>query len=302
MNLNIIDYLKTLLPSLSKNRITEDARMSYDELKATTIPAYKEAEKFFVSWKFRSAQMQGYEKIFKRIVKSDNDSQMIVAISRALNRIGDNSDFMQDKIEKHFESETMSTGMSCIKSNLLRILEITTFTSDYALKFLNFAYVCETSEVQKSTGYVRSNITAAQIEELEKGFNDFCFALNAIGKEKVKFSKIVDEIPDVLLDINTGQTIIGTLGENRVDPLLMRGFSAATNNPIYHIRMVIVDYQMRHYERNKETKKMLEMRLLNLQQQMEEKPDAALEHQIEYTRNRITGLDFKLKQMEEHHV
>ena len=97
MNLNLIAYLKTLLPSLSKSRISEDARMTYEDLKATTIPAYSEAEKFFTSWHFRSAQMKNYEIGFKRLVKSDHEVNMIVAISRALQRISENSSFMQDR-------------------------------------------------------------------------------------------------------------------------------------------------------------------------------------------------------------
>lgn len=297
--MNIIDYIKSLLPNIKKNSIVEDARLSYAELSGVILPAYSEAEKFFTGWKFRSQVMKDYEKIFKRIVKSDSDTQMIVAISRAMQRIADNGIYMQDRIESTFETEVMAAGMSCIKVNLLRILETTAFASDYSLQFLNLAYICETGEINKSTGYVRSNLSAAELKMLEDRFSDFCFALNAIAKEKSKFMKIIDSIPDVLLDINTGSVIINTIGEDKIDPLSMKGFSSSTNNPIYHIRMFFTERQVAKYKKNKELKKVLEMRLLNLNLQIENNPDAKLEQEIEYTQGRVQTLEHELQKMEE---
>lgn len=296
--MNIITFIKSLLPNFSKSRIVDDARLSFTELEINTVPSYKEAEKLFTDWKYRSDQMKDFNTIFKRIVKTDNDVNMVVSISRALNKILDNKEYIQDKIDRNFEAEIVADGISSLKANLIRIAETVSFISDYALLFLNYIYILETAEINKETGYVRSSLSPAEIEYLQKSFTDFCLGLNTLNKDKKKFASIVDEIPDVLLDINTGAVVLGTVGEERIDPLLLNNLSGNTYNPIYHIRLMVTERQVTAYKRNKELKKVLEMRLLNLTMQLEKTPDAKLEKEINYIQSRVQGLDHVLKRME----
>lgn len=297
--MNIIAYIKSLLPNFSKNRVVDDARVTYAELEGNTIPSYVEAEKLFYNWKYRSQQMKDFTTTFKRIVKEDSQQNIIVGISRALDRILENKVYVQEKILTNFEDEVVTEGISCVKANLLRVLETVSFASNYALSFLNYVYILETAEINEESGYVRSSLSPAEIENLQARFTDFCLALNAIARKKDKFAKTIEEIPDVFLDINTGSTLIGTVGEDKLDPLLMRNFSGNTNNVIYHLRLMIAERQIANYKKNKELKKILELRLLNLKMQIENTPDAKIEREINYTQGRIQGLEHDLRKMEE---
>lgn len=297
--MNITDFIKSLLPTFGKNRVVEDARVSYDELAQNTVPAYIEAEKLFTGWKYRSNAMKDFEHTFKRIVKHDSSANMIVAISRGLQRILEQKEFMQDKIEASFETEVVAMGMSCVKVNLLRILETTTFVSDYALQFLNYAYILETAEETKDHGYVRANLSPAEVQALQAHFSDFCIAFNVLARDRKQLIKVVDDLPDVLIDIDTGSVVMGTIGEDKLDPLHMRGFAATTGNPIYHIRLAVAERQIEKWKRNKELKKALDLRCLNLQMVLDGKPDAALQKELEYTQGRAQSLSHKLAVMEE---
>lgn len=295
----ITDFIKSLLPSFGKNRVVEDARITYADLEGMVIPSYIEAEKLFTGWKYRSQAMKDFEKIFKRIVKSDSDANMIVAISRGLQRMAEQKDYMQDKIEASFEPEIVSTGLSCLKVNILRIVEATTFISDYAIMFLNYAYILETAEQSKETGYVRSNLSPAEIKQVQDQFSDFCIAFNVVAKDKKQIVKAIDNIPDVLINIDTGNAVMGVLGEDKLDPLSMRGFSNVTANPIYHIRMIVAERQIAKWKKNKELKRVLELRLLNLQMLMSGTTDAKTEKEILYIQGRVQSIDHTLKKLEE---
>jgi len=297
--MNILAYVKSLLPSFSKNRVIDDARMSYAELEGSTVPSFAEAEKLFYNFKFRSQQMADFTTIFRRIAKQDANQNLIVGISKALERVLQNKDYVQDKIAANFEDEVIAEGITCVKANLLRVLESVSFVSNYAMCFLNYVYILETAEINQENGYVRSNLSPAEIEYVKSRFTDFCLALNAIGRDKAKFTKAIEEIPDVFLDINTGATVIGTVGEDKVDPLLMRGFSMDCANPIYHVMLVLAERQIAVYKKNKELKKILELRLLNMKMLIEKSPDAKIEKEIAYTQSRIQGLEHDLKKMEE---
>jgi hypothetical protein len=62
---------------------------------------------------------------------------------------------------------------------------------------------------------------------------------------------------------------------------------------------MVAEWQANRYKAARDTKRLLELRLLNMQMQQQKTPDAALEKDIEYTTNRIKNLDFKIKDMEE---
>jgi hypothetical protein len=128
---------------------------------------------------------------------------------------------------------------------------------------------------------------------------DFCLAVNALGQDKNRIEKAIDNIPEVLLSIDTGEVVVGTFSQDRLDPLALHAFSSTTSNPIYHIRMVFAERQVAKFKRNKELKKVLELRLLNLMSLREDKEDAKLEHEIQYTQGRVKNLDFEIRKMEE---
>lgn len=297
--MNIVAYIKSLLPSFSKNRVIDDARVSYAELEGNTVPSYMHAEKLFYNWKYRSQQMKDFSVIFKRIVKEDSQQNIIIGISRGLERVLENKVYVQEKIIEQFEDEVIAEGITCVKANLLRVLETVSFVSDYALSFLNYVYILETAEINEENGYVRSNLSPAEVEYLQARFTDFCLALNAIARKKDKFAKAIEDIPDVFLDINTGATLIGAVGEDKLDPLLMRNFSDNTSNFVYHVSLYFAERQIAKYKKNKELKKVLELRLLNLNMQIENTPNAKIEKEISYTQCRIQGLEHELKKLEE---
>lgn len=297
--MKILSYVASLLPSFKKSQVVDDARVAYTELENNTIPSYTEAEKFFSNWKYKSQRAKDMAVVFKRIHKVDGDKNMVVAISKSLSRILESKQSIMKRVQDQFEDEIISHGISSSKVNLLRILETVTFVSDYALLLLNYLYILETAEVNSETGYVKSNLSPAEIDHINKSFLDFCQALNAIGRDKNYIEKAVDNIPDVLLSIDTGEVVVGTFSQDRLDPLALHSFNSSTNNPIYHIRMMFAERQVAKFKRNKELKKVLELRMLNLMSLREDKADAKLENEIQYTQGRIKGLDYEIRKMEE---
>lgn len=297
--MSIISYISSLLPSFSKNKVVDDARLTYAELENNAVPSYAEAEKFFTNYKYRSQHAKDMSVVYKRICRNDSDLNMVVAISKNLGRILSAKDKIMKHIESEFEDEIITSGISSRKLNLIRILEVVSFLTDFSLLFLNYMYVLETAEQNKDTGYVRSNLSKAEVDHLNKCFTDFCLALNSLGRDKDKVEKAIDSIPDILLNIETGQSVVTTFSPDKLDPLSLHGFSSNTNNPIYHIRMMFAERQVAKFKRNKELKKVLELRVLNLMSLRENKEDAKLEKEIEYTQGRIQGLDHEIAKMEE---
>ena len=308
--MNIIAYLKSLLPSFKKDRILEDSRIVKTELETVSIVSYQEAEKVFTGWNFKSKQMQDYIKIFNRNFKpgagfgaKDN---IVTSIRKALEKLLETHAVIEDKLQSNLEDIVIAEGVTCLKANLLQTLEGISFISKYSYKFLNYIYIVETANQSEGNevDYIKNNLSPADIAYIEDSFVYFATLISTLSKSKAEIEKIIDAIPDIVISSTNADAINSTIDQNKLSPLgghgLIQGNTITIfNNPIYHIGLMVAEWQANRYKLSKETKKILELRLLNLQMIKQKNPDAKLEKEIEYIQSRIQGLDYKIKKMEE---
>lgn len=316
--MQIIQYIKSLLPKFGKDRVLEDSRIIRTEIETVSLPSYVEAEKVFTKWVFKSKQIKEFIVIFNRNVKSGSafgtKDNIVTNVRKGLERLLDIHELTEDKLQKTLENDIVADGVTCLKANLIQCLEGISFLSKYSYKLLNYIYICETAVYTDSSNsnfidfdaetYIKSHYSPAEIDYIEKSFTQFCIVLGALTKTKQEFNKLVDEIPDIVINVTNADAIGSTLSPDKIDPLGMRGFSSpgstsVLTNPIYHFGLMVAEWQANQYKLSKETKKVLELRLLNLQLKVQNNPDAKIEKEIEYIQSRIQGLDYKIRKMEE---
>lgn len=294
--MKIFDYIKSLLPRFTKDRLTEEARVTLSELETMAIPSYHAALEGLKVRSFSSDHILDMEKTFKRNVKSSNKTNLIEAVSDGLEVMLKNHKIIQGYVDKVFEEEVIIAGVSVLKVNLIRLLELHSFCTRFALKLLNYIYVLETAAVQGNERYVKDSLSAGEIKWLDDNFLTFCFAMSACTKSEKDVTEILNGIPDLILS-EGAEAAIASVGDDRADPFSIRtmGF---TSSPIFHVRMIVAAYQANRYKEKKELKTVLELRLLNLKRNMEKNPDAALEREIEYVQSRVDKLDHFIREAE----
>jgi len=322
--MSILNYIRKLLPSFKKDRVIEDARIIRTELETVSIASYKEAEKVFTKWDFKSKEMQDYIKIFNRNIKSSsafgNKDNIVVSIRKGLEALLVSHELVEEKLQKYLEEDIIADGITCLKANLIQCLEGISFVSKYSYKFLNFIYVAETAEVTNyddliddknykpgsgnSKSYISDNFSPADLAYLENSFVPFCITFGALTKTKAEFEKIIDKIPDIVITSSNSDAISSTIDKDKLSPFALNGLIQGPNpsvfdNPIYHFALMVAEYQANRYKESKESKKVLELRLLNLEMIKQKNPDAKLQKEIEYIQSRIQGFDYKIKKMEE---
>ena len=91
--------------------------------------------------------------------------------------------------------------------------------------------------------------------------------------------------------------IVASVGASRVDPMNF-GLIPIVLNPIYHVRMMIADWQVNRFKAADEERKLLEFKLLKMKMTDGGKRDANVDRQIEYTEGRLQKLNYKLMEME----
>lgn len=295
--MSFITYIKSFLPQFSKDRVAELARINQSEIDTLVIPSYKEAEAGLKTRDFKSKSIKDFSNTFKQNVGIASGDNIVTAIRKAMENVSKNNKYISDKTEETFESEVVIAGVTVLKANLIRLLELNSFLTRYSMRFLNYLYILETEAVNADPRYTKDSLSMGEIAWLEKSFLDFCFALRVCSKSDKEVTKLISTIPDVVLG-EGAEAVIQTLGESKVDPFNTKPLSGFTNSPIFHVRLIVAQYQANRYKEQKELKKILELRLLNLQNSQSGKPNAATEKEIDYIQSRVDRISEDLRQAE----
>lgn len=295
--MSFITYIKSFLPQFSKDRVAELARINQTEIDTLVIPSYKEAEAGLKTRDFKSKSIKDFSNTFKQNVGIASGDNIVTAIRKAMENVSKNNKYISDKTEETFESEVVIAGVTVLKANLIRLLELNSFLTRYSMRFLNYLYILETEAVNADPRYTKDSLSMGEIAWLEKSFLDFCFALRVCSKSDKEVTKLIANIPDVVLG-EGAEAVIQTLGESKVDPFNTKSLSGFTNSPIFHVRLIVAQYQANRYKEQKELKKILELRLLNLQNSQAGNPSAATEKEINYIQSRVDRISEDLRQAE----
>lgn len=290
-------YIQSLLPSTERSTVLEDIGLTKEQIKEKVIPAYTQAEHAFGKWKFKSEEMKDKAVVFGRNVHGLGNANMITTIANSFKPLLENLAEAEIMVRQVFSEEIAGGGVTYKKANLLQWIECASFVSRYALKFLNYFYICETAEFEEGGTSVKESLSPAEIEWVNQHFLAFCTGLRVTATKAGTVKKALDDIPDVVVTSDNVGTMTQTLGATKVDPFQL-GFISVVWNPIYHVRMHIAKWQADRYRAAKEELALVQLRKINLEQSAAGKPDAKLQKEIKYMESRVEDLNFKIAEME----
>lgn len=297
--MKIINFIKSLLPHIDKEDVMEDIDNTKSELVSGVIPSYQSASIYFKASGVKSDSNLDIQKVFYRnyeIKSRKTKSNMVEDISTALANVKINLDYLSDQVENLFNRDIIKDGLTIRKAILLRGVEHMTFISRYAVDLLNLIYINEAKSANSelTDGFSASDRTAKLTEK-----NLFIFArlLYWYSRDLDKFQVTMSRGKEAILNDDTIQNVVSLYKEEEVDPISSGLVNEFEGNPIYHLRLVIAEWQSDRYKSFKDKKKMLELRLLHLKS-METGSDPKLEKEIEYIQDRITSIEYKMSKME----
>lgn len=298
--MKILDFIKSLVPRIDKEQVLEDINITKTELTTGVLPMYQTARTSFKTMKFKSKEVKELEKVFLRNYSpsSKNKQENIIGdITEALPLILANLTYVESQAEELFARDILKEGLSSRKVMLIRAADHIFFITKFAVDLLNVVYVYEaesrnTNIDEDYKGPKRNrDIVSTNIYIFGK-----LLQLYAI-KEK-DFKALIDKMPDVIINTDTEDVVKSVYKEHDLDPMAAKLSMNFDSNPIYHIRLVVAEWQANRYKRFLDKKKMLELRLLHLKMLEEQQHSDSLEREIKYIQGRIDTLDYKIAKME----
>lgn len=288
-------FISALLPSFEKDRLISDIRVTRGELSELQA-AYSEAAKLLKSWKFQDEEVKRKFADFKSNVGTSESP--IAYIDKHLVTMLQNLQIAEDQAVAIMGGTIAGKGLTVKQATIVKYCDALFLVSKYSRKFLNWVYVKETLSFDEDSGKkLTDSISQHEIDWLHATFLDFCTAVAATSGEPKKVLAGIEGVPEVELATGNLSSLRNTMGDGKVDPLKL-GFIASKNNPIYFVRMMVAEFQVRRYKEMKEELSLLQLRRMNLEKLKGGKNDANIEKQIEYVEGRAGRLSFEIAEME----
>lgn len=290
------DFLAGLLPNFDKDRVLEDVRLRRAEIKESTEPVYDGAAPFLAKWDIKSKEVKDLQVAFQRVTRARDN--MFVHIHKAFPNILKNLDEVEELITRVYNDEIAGNGLSYLKANLLQFVECTGFVARFSRKLISYVFIHETGQFEEGGTNVSESLTPAERQYIEANFSNFCLALVAVSGNPANVKHALNDVPDIIVTADNAQSLGKTMGENKLDPMGMR-FITGKWSPIYHVRMMVAEWQNARYREAKEELALLQLRKLNMEQLKAGKPDAGVQKKIDALERRIQDMTVKIKRMEE---
>lgn len=294
--MEIFNYVKSLLPTFKKDDILEDIRITLNELKSFTIPAYQEAAKSSGQLVIRSDAIKNRVNIFNTIVKPQKKNDIVGTIFAGLQNNLTNLEEVQTRLESILTEDVVSSSMTYQKANLVYFAELSGFVSRYARRFLNYLYISETSLYDGQPG-IDEALVPAEVKWIENYFDNFCYAFAVVSSDPKKLNKALGDIPEIEISKDNESVLSQTMGKEKINPM-SANFVPVAINPFYHIGLMRAVWQTNRYHAAKREIKCLSLRKLQLERLIENKPDAKIQKEIDYLEDQIQGYIRKNAEME----
>ncbi len=295
----LLDFIKSLIPALSKSEVLEDVRVTESELETTVIPAANQAAENIKVIKLNSQDNKNLINVFFRNYSLSSSSKNILEeIANKLPVVLQNLKESESLFDKEAGKDIIASGVTNRKAILLRAIEQISFISRFTLDLISVLYYneCKNNESVENTDEI--SLPKVTIDRVTKNLAVYATLLSVYGDKKFTIEKRLTDLPDVVLNDSTASAVLSVYGDNKLDPIgtpLVLGFE---NNPIYHVRLVIAEWQANRYKSMRDKKKMLELRLMHLKLLDDKKSDPKLEKEISYIQSRIDSIEYSMAKME----
>ena len=295
--MKIEKYVRALLPNFEKRRMIEDMRNLIAELRDITIPSYEKAGEVFKGGHFTSETARQFDKECKERIALYRINH-INTIHRGLSMALINAEAVIGIISKEYANDIMREGITYVIANHLQFIEVVSFASEYARRWLLHLFGLESMRLEDRDYYEKTAMLREQ-KYLDANRNNFINAIRIVSRTPERLHEALDSVPDIIVDPDNAIATAGVVGASRLDPLQFNLIPVGLN-PIYYVRLAYSEWQANRYHILREESKQIELRILFMKQAKSSTGtrDAKLEQQIEYSEQRLEKLRFKLHRME----
>ncbi len=274
---HFLDSIKNLIDKKQINMTIGNVHDVLDELK----PVVDQVGTVFSLGDAKDADLKYITTAFYEAYgnRSGTRKNIFQDISAGILNAERNLEIIEEYVEKHLSNNSVGASLSLKKSFCIAYINNLEFAVDYIQHLVDFY-------IQRMTPNSKV-LSKAEVEFVEKNIKRFANLFTDLAKPSDKFQKEFDKLVDVQVTDANDDILI----HDNVSSFKLNNFMGFRYSPVFFIGKAIADYQVNKYKARKDKIKYLQLRLVYLENENKNTPDAKLEKEIEFLKNRIDKLE-----------
>lgn len=295
--MNLKSFFSSLLPSFERSRIVEDIELIRKEVVEVLLPAFKTALATMAGKTWAHNEANAFNSTFIAALPQFRQVGFLGGAQRIFADLPAKLDAIDKMVIEIFAKDVTKDTITYRKAAILQYLDTVRFAAKYTGRMLLRLTALETAALNKSE--FSEPLSPAETSWLAANQSAYLQVMKLLAQHPKDLAALLEEIPDIAVVPDRVDLVKQTVGLDKIDPLKLN-FLPPTFNPIYGLRLMYTEYQVKRYEEQVEEKRLLELRLLAMKEAHSGKQDARLAQQIEYTEGRLQRLSYKIAEMEKH--
>lgn len=299
--MNIFEYVKKFAKSVGKPNILDEVSTTRDELVNYTLPLFaKNLE--WLRRNDRDLTSQAYQRDRDELIKDFSRSGYLrpsnpfEMIYKSLNNSLSILDYLEGFFNKSLEADVTAASITISKSNAFQLLDLIAFASKYTRAWLDLILSAESNTRNQLAGEL--SLTQGQIKYLGENRDAYGRAISILATPVKEIEVIFAAFPEIVISEANARAVSATQAAGKVDPFRFNLIQSRWD-PSYLIGMIVTDYQVYRYKLAREEKEAIELRVLRLKKQLENKNDPSLAKIIEKREEQLDKLRGKIRAMED---
>lgn len=273
--------------TFNKKSFIKSVDFLYNSLNLETIPAIENFAKANIDKINKSTFLKN---AYKLMGIKGNNTQATERLKEFFIEVADSEKLVRKEVQS-VRDVVVDKLTSVKEATLIKIVEDFNFLNLYVMDFLYMALV-----EGGDTDYPK-----VKIREIHEAVPTFVQIYKFYSNGKIPgILKEIDDLPDINLNStdNGGEGFLDTIVSKFKFLKLLPATNGFIGNPIYHIRMWLVDREIAKYELLKEKRKELELKILELRYKDQGVKDPSIKQQIEYYENKLSRVEYDIAKIE----
>jgi hypothetical protein len=292
----MFESVKTAFKSyVNSRKVVEELDLNIDNHKTTqsvlqALIAFEDTNKKSLE---KSPKIQRLaEAYYRNVAVKDDPRSFVRDILAKHKRISVNLAYLSKYVCDNIRGDVVAGAVTVQQSTSIYLLCSLMFVNGYIVSLLSHMVdnqdLVELDSIEPpfTEDYVKKNMLA------------FATAIGYLSQKQSDFEAMLSQATDTVINDDT----IGPLKHLFANSKLRELFTPFNNQNfhriILNIRLFFADESIESYKLDKEKKQQLELRLLQLQLELDGKSDPSLEQQIKHTQNRIDKLQASIEKFE----
>lgn len=297
----LFDFLSSLLPRMKKNDITEQLKITKHALENVVIPNYSSAASYLKGRKYKSDAIVMLETVFYEAAQfkgNEKRNNFILDIESRLNNLLNNFLHLEEQIFILFDQDIIRDGLTVKQAMLIKDSDDMFFVTQYMIELLDYVYYKEVTSVTNPDQLEYTSFLDIRVEKIKNKIRPFAKAFVKLTIKPEKYKELIGNMPDASTNPSVRKTVVSIYSNAMPENYGFNQTSGIVYNPIYHVRLIVAQWNIERHKLNIDKKRMLELRLLDLKNQDAESPSPQIQREISYLEERINKLEEKINHME----